>query len=127
MRMRSMRPDRFVLNTPGGVAYRGAQVASLIAGTATITLQAEETIVRTGVTCAQSLIPSGAQSIGAALYCRVTGGAAPSYVIAEVFGSSYGPGAPSNPAASVARGEFHPGIIPRELTGEPLTWWEAGE
>jgi hypothetical protein len=121
--MRSMRPDRFVLDLPTA-AWRGAQITSIVGGTTTVKMLAEANIIRT-LTCATSLIPAGAQSVGCPIACRVTGGGADSYVIAEVIGSSFGPDAPTNNAASVAAGRFSPGIIPRDLTQEPLTWWEA--
>lgn len=49
-----------------------------------------------------------------------------SYAIGTVVGSSFAdPPRGGDNAASVARGEFRPGIIPRSVTGEPETWWEG--
>jgi hypothetical protein len=120
--VRSLRPDRFVFD--GADLWRGAQITSIVGGTTTVKMLAEQNITRV-LTCNTSLVPAGAQSIGCPIACRVTGGGAASYVIAEVIGSSFGPDAPRDNAASVARGEFHPGIVPRDITQEPLTWWTA--
>ena len=40
-------------------------------------------------------------------------------------GSRFAPGAPSDQAASVARGEFWPGVIPYQMFGEDDFWWKA--
>jgi hypothetical protein len=119
--IRSLRPNRMILD--GAQKYRGGQIQSIVGGTTTIKLLAEANIVRTK-TCATSLVPADAQSIGCPVCCRLTGPDADNYVIAEVLGSTFAD-PPLNNAASVAKGEFRPGIVPRSLTGEPLTFWEG--
>jgi len=65
-------------------------------------------------------------SVGAPLCVRVEGTGAASYVLAEIRASVFAnPGVPgTDERGSVQRGEFTPGIVPREITGEPECWWE---
>jgi hypothetical protein len=113
MRIRSLRPDKHVHQD-----WRGGQITQIAGGTTTIKLMAEANMVRTK-TCATSLVPVDAQSVRCPVACRVTGTGADDYVIVEVIGSSFGAnGAPRS-------GDWAPGIIPRSITLEPLTYWEA--
>jgi hypothetical protein len=114
----ALRPDRQTLDR-GDEHYDGAQVIAL---GATATIRA----IRVGVqVVALSLVPVAARTIGHPLYVRTV-----NQVITEVFESTYTVGdAPHGDAAaiaaSVAAGRYSYGIIPREITGEPLTYWEG--
>jgi hypothetical protein len=123
MRTKAFKPPRHVYVAPDGSRWRGGQLRSLNGETATIRLHSEVSIV-SDYEVAAALLPAGL-TIGDALMCRVTGPFP--YVITEVRGSRFAPGAPSDQEASVARGEFFPGIVPYEFSGEDDCWWEIGE
>lgn len=114
MRTKAWKPVRHVWSD-----WRGGQIASL-GGTATIKLHTEANIVRTYAGISLSLLPAGA-IVGDAIMARVTGSYP--YALAEIRGTAFAPGAPSNQAAAVARGEFWPGIVPYSLSGEDDYWW----
>ena len=119
-RSRPLRPHRTTFDSDRE-RWRGAQVISIDGETAQLRMQAEAHIVRDRFVDV-ALLPDGArQAIGDALACRVTGTCADDYVIVEILGThfggrSHGPG--TDQAGSVARGDFHPGVIPRSITGE---------
>jgi hypothetical protein len=120
--IRSLRPDRHELDR-GAEHWRGGQVWVLGSPNSTIRiLRAHVSQLVSNQTVVTSLIPSGAQSVGAPVCCRVD----ENFVIVEIIGSSFTAAeAPrGDNAASVARGVFSPGIVPREIHGEPETWWE---
>src|SRR5262245_28264245 len=114
--IRSLRPDRLLVDR-GSDHYRGGQVWAINGATSTIRLQAEASYVR-DISVSTSLIPAGAQSVGCPVYCKVTtAGGINAYVITEITGSAFPGGvAPRDNAAAVARGEFYPGVVPREVT-----------
>jgi hypothetical protein len=94
--------------------WRGGQVWNIAGDTTTIRLMADPNIVRDKAV-ATSALPTGA-IVGDPVVCRVTGDNADAYVIAEVRPSRFAAGDdPNGPntsqVASVARGEFRPGVI----------------
>ena len=111
--IKSLKPPRHVWND-----WRGGQIRS-IGATATIRMHAEANVVRdyTGI----SLALVTGLTVGDPVRCRVSGGYP--YSIAEVVFSRAVPSAPSDQAASVARGEYHPGIIEYSFTNEDDFWW----
>jgi hypothetical protein len=124
VRVKAWKPYRHVWDAAdGSTRWRGGQINSLGA-TATIKLHAEANIVRTYSGVSNSLLPSGV-IVGDAVMCRVTGSYP--YTIAEIRASRFAPGAPSDQAGGVARGEFWPGIVPYELSNEKGYWWIGGE
>jgi len=99
--------------------WRGAQLTSISGGvTAAVTVQIEAHRRRV-MTGPLSSLPSDAQTIGTPLAIQVSGAGADTYAILSIVGSSFHPfDAPRDQVAAVARGEFHPGIIPAAITGQ---------
>ena len=96
--------------------WRTGVVWTIVGGTTTIRLMAEQSM-RRDKTCATSLLPAG-MVVGHPCACRVTGDGADSYVIVEVVSAVFGSDGPRDHAAAVAAGVFHIPRIPPSVAPE---------
>jgi hypothetical protein len=123
-RARPRKPDRVCADP-----LRGGQVWQILDETSMVVrIHAEQHAIR-DYTVARALFPA---SVGTPIACTIANIGAPleDYVITSIrfsrFAGHMGPG--SDQERSVARGEFHPGHVEYEWTGESEFWdWAPDE
>lgn len=111
-----------VVDAPDGRRYRGAQAWHVSASSLTVRVQLEHHFIGERVV-ARSLAPQAIA--GDPLAAEITGTGAADYQIVALYPARFAAVAGSND--SVTRGEFCPGQIGRELSGDPgYVPWFAG-
>ncbi len=120
--MRVYRTQTVVDNAPDGKKYRGAQAWHVSASSLTVRVQLEHHFVGDR-TVERALAPEAIT--GDALAAEITGTGAADYQIVALYPARFAAVSGSND--SVRKGEFCPGHIGRELSGDPgYVPWFAG-
>lgn len=100
--------------------WRGGQIVSLSETEAVIKLHLEHSIIGTRTVDLDLFDCDCPRTLGDPVVCRVQGDGADSYVITEVRKSTFAGSGPRDQAASLAAGEFHPGVITEREGFQPV-------
>ena len=118
-RIRSLRPHVHILDR-GSEQWGGGVVWGIAGANATIRVRVEASINRDYTGLASDL-PSPV--VGAPVVVRLTG--AFPYTVAEIRGSHFAGADGADQAGKIQRGQFYPAVVPRSITGDTETYWEA--